>query len=92
LSVGVTEPIVEYTCVLGPFLTTGTIDFFVDDDLGPFFIAVGTIGRWVIFCFLAGYIQKLFNLTRPKANKRPGFRPVFRTAAATKGEASCSCV
>ena len=34
------------TCVLGPFLTTcGTIDFFVDDYLGPFFIAVGTIGR-----------------------------------------------
>jgi len=76
------------TCVLGPFLTTcGTIDFLVDDYLGPCFITVGTIGR-SFFVFFVGYIQKLFKLTRPKASKRQGFRP----AVATKGEASCSCV
>jgi len=39
------------TCVLGQFLTTcGTIDFLVDDYLGPFFINVG----YVIFVFWLG--------------------------------------
>jgi len=43
------------TYVLGPFLTTcGTIDFLVDDYLGPFFISVGTIGQWSCFVFFAG--------------------------------------
>ena len=81
------------TCVLGPFLTTcGTIDFLVDDYLGTFFITGGTIGRYVIFCSLAGYIQKLFQLNRPKDWKREGIRSDFRTVTVTKGEVTCSCV
>jgi len=64
----------------------------VDDYLGPFFVTVVTIGRWVVFCFLAGYIQKLFKLTRPKASKQQGFRPALRTAAVMKGDARCNCV
>ena len=43
------------TSVLGPFLTTcGTIDFLVDDYLGPFFISVRTIDQWSFFVFFAG--------------------------------------
>jgi len=42
-----------FVYVLGPFLTTcGTIDFFVDDCLGPLFTIVETIDHWSFFVFL----------------------------------------
>ena len=66
------------TCVLGPFLTTcGTIDFLVDDYLGPFFIIVGTIGQWSFFVFFnrAANIQKKISSASDK-----GLGPVVKIA------------
>ena len=62
------------TCVLGPFLTTcETIDFLVDDYLGPFFITEGTIGQWSFFVFLLdiskNYLRPSNGLGRPRQRK-----------------------